>query len=98
MSGCPKCGSPHHKHAPGEGPFATGRKLVEFVYNAHDGAVRDQPIDGGGYDTTCQGCGTAFTLKTHVGQCPACGGVHAIAPVHRSAEHIQYAGKDFTLS
>jgi len=28
---------------------------------------------------------------------PECGGAHAIAPVHRSAEHIQFAGKDFAF-
>ncbi len=92
MSGCPSCGSTD-KHASGTGPFSTGRELVEFVYNAHDGAIRDKVIEGGGFETTCQGCNVTFTLTTFVGKCPKCGGVHAIAPVHKSAEHIQFAGK-----
>ena len=93
MSGCPSCGSAD-KHGSQGGPFSTGRDLVEFVYNAHGGTVRDNLIPDGGYETTCQGCNTPFTLTTYVGKCPECGGVHAIAPVHRSAEHIQFAGKD----
>ncbi len=60
--------------------FNTGRELVEFVYNAHGGTVRDQFIEGGGYETICQGCNAPFTLRTFVGKCPECGGVHAIAP------------------
>jgi hypothetical protein len=36
-------------------------------------------------------------MKTHVSKCPECGGVHAIAPVHKSAEHIQFAGKDVVI-
>ena len=95
MSGCKVCGSTD-KHGTG-GPFFTGRELVEFVYNAHEGTVRDQLIEGGGYATNCQGCNAAFTLKTFVDTCPECGGVHAIAPVHRSGEHIQFAGKDFEI-
>jgi len=95
MSGCPNCGSPD-KHGSG-GPFATGRELVEFVCNAHDGAIKDKLIEGGGYETVCQGCRAPFTMKTHVAKCPQCGGVHAIAPIHKDASHIQFAGKDFTL-
>lgn len=95
MSGCKSCGSTDH-HGSG-GPFSTGKELVEFVYNAHGGTIRDQLIGEGGYDTTCQGCNTSFTLTTYVGKCPECGGVHAIAPVHRSGEHIQFAGKDFSI-
>jgi hypothetical protein len=94
MAGCPSCGSTD-KHGSKGGPFSTGRELVEFVYNAHDGSVRDELIEGGGYEATCQGCGALFTLKTFVDKCPECGGVHAIAPVHRSVGHIQFAGKDF---
>ncbi len=96
MSGCSSCGSAD-KYGPQEGPFSTGRELVEFVYNAHGGAVRDKLIDGGGYETKCQECNAAFILTTFVGTCSECGAVHAIAPVHKSAEHIQYAGKDFRL-
>ncbi len=96
MSGCPSCGGSTEKHGSG-GPFSTGRELVEFVYNAHGGSVKNKLIADGGYETTCQGCNAAFTLTTHVGKCPECGGVHAIAPVHRSAEHIQFAGKDFVM-
>ena len=95
MSGCPSCGSTDKHEQESGGPFSTGRELVEFVYNAHGGTVRDQLIDAGGYETTCQGCNAPFTLRTFVGKCPECGGVHAIAPVHRSGEHIQFAGKDF---
>ena len=93
MQGCPSCGSTD-QHGSG-GPFSTGSELVQFVYNAHDGAIRDKLIDGGGYETTCQGCNASFTLTTHVGKCPKCGGFHAIAPVHRSAEHIQFGGEGF---
>lgn len=93
MSGC-GCGC---GDGTGGGPFSKGRELVEFVYNAHDGGVRDMPIRNGGIVTTCQGCSTEFTLKTYVGQCPACGGVHAVAPMHPTAENIQFAGKEFVL-
>lgn len=96
MSGCPSCGSAS-KHGAGSGPFSTGRELVEFVYKAHEGTIKDKLIENGGFETTCQGCQAAFTLTTFVGECPECGGVHAIAPIHKSAEHIQYAGKDFVL-
>lgn len=96
MSGCKSCGSTS-KHAAGGGPFSTGRELVEFVCNAHGGTVKNKLIDGGGYAINCHGCNEAFTLITFVGQCPKCGGVHAIAPVHKSADHIQFAGKDFVL-
>jgi hypothetical protein len=93
MGECPDC---KFSRESGKGPFATGRELVEFVYQAHDGAIRDQPIAEGGLATTCQGCGTSFVMETYVCRCPECGGFHAIAPVHaNSAEHIQYAGPDF---
>ena len=47
MGDCGSCG--------GAGPFSVGRELVEFVYNAHGGAVRDQLIPNGGLPTKCQG-------------------------------------------
>ena len=48
------------------GPFSKGKELVEFVYNAHDGAVRDQPISQGALDIVCQGCKASFILETYV--------------------------------
>ena len=92
MSNC-GCG-----HSAGSGPFSEGRDLVEFVYNAHGGGLRDSSIPSGTINTTCQGCGAAFTLTTFVGKCPDCGGVHAIAPPRSSdPEAIQFAGVDYTL-
>lgn len=89
------CGS---GHASGAGPFAEGRELVEFVYQAHGGGLRNQQISGGGLKAVCQGCGAAFTLTTYVGQCLACGGVHAVSPPRSNdAANIQYAGEDFRL-
>ncbi len=82
----------------GAGPFSKGKELVEFVYNAHSGTVRDQPIRTGSLETICQGCGEEFVLQTYVGSCPACGGVHAVAPMNPIAENIQFGGKDFSLS
>lgn len=79
------------------GPFSKGKELVEFVYNAHGGAVRDQLIRGGALGTVCQGCNTAFSLTTYVGLCPHCGGVHAVAPMNPVAENIQFAGEDYSL-
>ena len=40
MGNCGSCG--------GGGPLSVGRELVEFVYNAHGGGVRDQFIPNGG--------------------------------------------------
>lgn len=80
------------------GPFAMGRELVEFVYNAHGGTVRDQPISRGPIDLICQGCQASFILKTYVGKCPECGGVHAVAPMHPVAENVQFGGTDFSLA
>ena len=89
--GCGSCGE-------GAGPYAEGRELVEFVYNAHGGAIRAQFIPGGGLKAKCQGCGEAFTLKTYVGKCPKCGGVHAVSPPRcHEAANIQFAGTDFKL-
>ena len=81
----------------GAGPFAKGRELVEFVYNAHGGAIRNQQIRTGPLTTQCQGCGQTFALETYVGLCPECGGIHAVAPVNPTVENIQFGGKDFTL-
>ena len=90
MGNCSNCG--------GGSPFSVGRELVEFVYNAHGGAVRDQPIPNGGLPTKCQGCGAGFTLITFVGQCPECDGIHAVAPPHsHDASCIQFAGQDYKL-
>ncbi len=94
MSGC-GCGCDTQQQS---GPYSKGKDLVEFVSNAHDGAVKDRAIGGSGLETTCQGCGAAFTLETFVGECPKCHGVHAVAPVNPVAEAIQFAGKDFTLT
>jgi hypothetical protein len=91
MGSCSNCGS-------GGGPFAEGRELVEFVAGAHGGQLRVQPIPGGGLETACQGCGAGFTLVTFVGECPQCGGVHAVSPPRCSdSANIQFAGADFQL-
>ena len=92
MSNC-GCG-----HEGGRGPFAEGRELVEFVVQAHGGALRNKPIPGGGLPTVCQGCGTPFTLTTFVGSCQACGGIHAVSPP-RCADpaNIQFAGAGYRL-
>jgi len=91
MGGCVHCGG-------NANPFSKGRELVEFVYSAHDGAVRDQLIPNGGLETNCQGCGSGFTLMTFVGECPECAGVHAVSPPQcHDAANIQFAGKDFKL-
>ena len=79
------------------GPFSKGRELVEFVYNAHGGTVRDQPIARGAVAAVCQGCSTPFSMETYVAKCPDCGGVHAVAPMNPTADNIQFAGKDFIL-
>ncbi len=93
MSNC-GCG-----HPTGSGPYAEGRALVEFVCQAHGGGLRNAPIPNGGIDTTCQGCGAAFRLETFVGKCPACGGVHAIAPPRSNdPSAVQFAGVDFNLA
>ena len=92
MGECGSCGNG------GGGPFAEGRELVEFVYNAHGGGVKDQAVPGGGLDTRCQGCGETFTLKTFVDKCPKCGGVHAVSPPRCDDQaNIQFAGADYKL-
>ena len=81
-----------------KGPFAEGRELVEFVYQAHGGGLRNQPVPEGGLMTVCQGCGADFRLLTFVGECPICGGIHAVSPPRSNdAANIQFAGKDFQL-
>lgn len=95
MSGC-GCGCSNGIGVSG-GPFSKGKELVEFVYNAHGGAVRDQPIAKGPLAIECQGCKTPFSLETYLGRCPECGGIHAVAPMQPVAENVQFAGTDFTL-
>ncbi|MBW1868529.1 MAG: hypothetical protein JRI73_04360 [Deltaproteobacteria bacterium] len=91
MAECSNCDT-------GAGPFAEGRELVEFVSKVHDGALKDQPISGGGLDTKCQGCGERFILKTFVGKCPECEGVHAVSPPRcDDAANIQFAGVGYRL-
>ncbi|UCE72297.1 MAG: hypothetical protein JSU99_03025 [Nitrospiraceae bacterium] len=92
MGECGSCGGS------GAGPFSEGRELVEFVYNAHGGAIKDLEVPNGGLQTKCQGCGEPFTLKTYVDSCPKCGGVHAVSPPRGDdAANIQFAGEDFKL-
>ena len=52
MGECGSCGGG------GGGPFSEGRELVEFVYGAHDGAIKDLPIAAGSLEAKCQGCGS----------------------------------------
>jgi hypothetical protein len=93
MGSC-SCGG----NASGAGPFSEGRELVEFVSQAHGGALRIRPIPGGGLNTFCQGCGASFTLVAFVGRCPECGGVHAVSPPRATdPANIQFAGKGFNL-
>ena len=48
MSDC-SCGEPS-----GGGPFLEGKELVEFVYNAHGGGIKDQLLPDGGLKTKCR--------------------------------------------
>lgn len=83
---------------PGQGPFAEGRQLVEFVLQAHGGVVAGSAVPNGGLELLCHGCGAPFHLATFVQSCPACGGVHAVSPPRASdANAIQFAGADFRL-
>ena len=83
-------------HPAGSGPFAEGRELVEFVSQAHGGALRNQSLPGGGLPTACQGCGAGFILETFVNCCPKCGGIHAVSPPRcGDPANIQYAGADY---
>lgn len=93
MAGC-GCGN---EEGGAGGPFSKGKELVEFVYNAHGGSVRDQAISSGALNVLCQGCKAAFTLETYVGKCPECGGVHAVAPMNPAVENVQFAGVDYAL-
>ena len=89
------CGS---TRTAGAGPYAEGRTLVEFVLNAHGGAVAGSPLPNGGLELICQGCGQNFVLQTFVQGCPACGGVHAVSPPRATdPAAIQYAGAGFVL-
>lgn len=89
-----ECGS---SRAPGVGPFATGRALVEFVLNAHGGSVALSALPGA-LQHSCQGCGKSFLLETFVQSCPTCGGVHAVSPPRATdPAAIQFAGGDFVL-
>ncbi len=82
----------------GAGPFSEGKDLVEFVYNAHGGGIKDQPIPDAGLKTKCHGCGEPFTLETFVGKCPKCGGVHAVSPPRcDDPANIQFAGVGYKL-
>lgn len=82
----------------GAGPYATGRALVEFVLAAHGGGVAFSPLQNGGLDIDCQGCGKHFVLKTFVKSCPACGGVHAVSPPRANdPTAVQFAGPHFAM-
>jgi hypothetical protein len=71
--------------------------LVEFVYQAHGGVLRQKPLPNA-LQTNCQGCNEAFSLTTFVGCCPHCGGVHAVSPPRANdSGNIQFAGTDFQL-
>jgi hypothetical protein len=91
------CGCSHQEGGTG-GPFSKGRELVEFVYNAHGGTIRDQDIAQGPLAVVCQGCQAAFLMETYVGKCPECGGVHAVAPMHPVVENVQFAGAGVTFT
>lgn len=87
------CGS---SRIAGAGPFASGRTLVEFVMNAHGGAIAGSALPNGGLETVCQGCGMTFVLRTFVQGCPHCGGVHAVSPPRATdPAAVQFAGSDF---
>jgi uncharacterized protein (DUF983 family) len=71
---------------------------VEFVLNAHGGAVAGSVLPNGGLQHNCQGCGQGFVQETFVQGCPACGGVHAVSPPRATdPAAIQYAGAGFVL-
>lgn len=85
-------------HGAGQGPYAEGRELVEFVARAHGGALRNRPLPGAGLHTSCQACGVSFTLTTFVGSCPGCGGVYAVSPPRcDDPANIQFAGAGYRL-
>jgi hypothetical protein len=93
MAGC-GCGCNSEE---GSGPFSKGKELVEFVYNAHEGTVRDKPMARGPIEVVCQGCGSPFVMETYLAKCPECDGVHAVAPMNPVPENVQFAGKNFKL-
>ncbi|QOX78183.1 hypothetical protein FY034_04270 [Trichlorobacter lovleyi] len=44
----------------------------------------------------CEGCGTAFQMKTMEDRCPQCGMVYGVTPCHASdPRSIQAAGIDY---
>jgi hypothetical protein len=89
-----ECGS---SRTPGEGPFASGRALVEFVLQAHGGAVAVSALPSA-MELGCHGCGKTFVLETFVQCCPACGGVHAVSPPRATdPTAVQFAGNDFII-
>ncbi|PLX78556.1 MAG: hypothetical protein C0616_14030 [Desulfuromonas sp.] len=91
MGHCSSCST-------GAGPFSEGKELVEFVYQAHGGSLRGQPLPNGGLSITCQGCAATFTLATFVDTCPACGGVHAVSPPRcTDPANVQFAGPDYQV-
>ncbi len=92
-----ECGCGCSSSNGGGGPFSKGKELVEFVFHAHGGTVRDQNIMQGAISTQCQGCKADFVLETYVGICAQCGGVHAVAPLSPTEESIQFAGADYIL-
>jgi hypothetical protein len=62
------------------------------------GTLKNEPLPDGGLQTTCQGCGAAFTLITFVDSCPECGGVHAVSPPRAGdPASIQFAGVGYRL-
>lgn len=71
--------------------------LVECVCKAGDGVKRNKLSKGGGHETTCQGCGAAFTMKIHVDTCPQCGGIHAITPIHKDGSRTNIPGRVIPL-
>lgn len=80
------------------GPLSEGRELVEFVLNAHGGAIAKAEIPNGPLEAKCGGCGEPFSMRTFVEQCPACAGVHAVSPPRSDdPANIQFAGKDYKL-
>ena len=43
-------------------------------------------------------CSSPFILKTFVGSCPVCGGVHAVSPpCANDPANVQFAGDGFKL-
>ena len=77
--------------------FLMGKNLLNLFIMHMEGAIRDQPLPNE-LKTKCQGCGEPFTLKTFVGKCPKCGGVHAVSPPRcDNPANIQFAGVGYKL-